>query len=111
MDIEQTPKSKNDITHSNTIVYMGEENKEQQNKNENEIKDDKTNEEKSNIRLDRAVTLLNPNLSRMTIQRLIDTENIKVNEKITKASYKTRIDDKITIVREDRKSTRLNSSH
>ena len=55
-------------------------------------------EEKAKIRLDKVTALLNPNLSRMTIQRLIDTENIKVNGKVMKASYKTKVGDKITIV-------------
>ena len=49
MDMDQTPKSKNDITHSNTIVYMGEDNNEARNKNENENKDNKENEIKTTI--------------------------------------------------------------
>ena len=48
LNIDQTPKSKNDIAHSNTIVYMGEGNATEQNKNENENKDEKENEIKSN---------------------------------------------------------------
>ena len=49
------------------------------------------NKEHSSIRLDKAIALLNPDLSRMAIQRLIDTKKITVNDKEVKASYKTKI--------------------
>ena len=86
MDIEQTPKSKNDITHSNTIVYMGEENKEPQNKSENEIKDDKTNEEKSNI--DNQQTQKSESLNEQYSTHSIQRKNALHFEKYRMLSHK-----------------------
>ena len=63
--------------------------------------------EKTNIRLDKAITLLNPNLSRMTIQRLIDEGKIRVNENKIKASYKTKLGDEIKIVIEEPKKVNI----
>ena len=50
-----------------------------------------------NIRLDKVVTILNPDLSRSMIQKMLDDGKILVNEKQEKASYKTKIGDKIFI--------------
>ena len=54
-------------------------------------------EEKTNIRIDKAIGLIEDTLSRVAIQRLLDEGNILVNGKTTKASYKTKIGDEITI--------------
>ena len=54
-------------------------------------------QELNNIRLDKAISILNKNLSRVTIQRLIEEEKIMVNGKKEKASYKIEINDKITL--------------
>ena len=59
--------------------------------------------EQANMRIDKAIGLLNSELSRMAIQRLIDGGNILVNDKNTKSSYKTKINDKITIKKEEPK--------
>lgn len=61
------------------------------------------NDENSNIRIDKAIGMLDNTLSRVTIQRLIDEGNILVNEKETKASYKTKLGDKVTIQKEEPK--------
>lgn len=61
------------------------------------------NEEKANIRIDKAITMIDDTLSRVTIQRLIDEGNILVNGKKTKASYKTKNGDGITIKKEEPK--------
>ena len=50
-----------------------------------------------NIRLDKAISELENNLSRMSIQRMIEEGKILVNGEKTKASYKVNIGDAITI--------------
>ncbi len=60
-------------------------------------------ENTANIRIDKAIVILDNSLSRVTIQRLIDDNNILVNGKNTKASYKTKLGDKITIQHEEPK--------
>ena len=57
-------------------------------------------EEKTNIRIDKAIGLIEDTLSRVAIQRLLDEGNILVNGKTTNASYKTKIGDEITIQKE-----------
>lgn len=56
-----------------------------------------------NIRIDKAVGMIDNTLSRVAIQRLIDNENIKVNGKKIKASYKTKLGDEIIINKEEPK--------
>jgi len=53
------------------------------------------NLETQNIRLDKVITILNPDLSRSMIQKMLDDGNILVNGKQEKASYKTKLNDKI----------------
>ncbi len=53
--------------------------------------------ELANQRLDKIVTILDNQLSRMEGQRLIDEGNVLVNEKKQKPSYKVMYKDKITI--------------
>ena len=60
-------------------------------------------EEQANMRIDKAIGVLDDNLSRMAIQRMIDEGNILVNGRNTKASYKTKINDEITIKKEEPK--------
>lgn len=50
-----------------------------------------------NIRLDKVITILNPELSRSMIQKMLEDGNILVNGKIEKASYKTKFNDKIQV--------------
>ena len=61
------------------------------------------NEDTANIRIDKAIGMLDNTLSRVTIQRLIDETNILVNGKKTKASYKTKLGDEIQIKKEEPK--------
>jgi len=55
------------------------------------------NSEVQNIRLDKVITILNPELSRSMIQKMLEDGNILVNGKNEKASYKTRLNDKIEV--------------
>ena len=63
--------------------------------------------EQANIRLDKAITLLDKEISRMEIQRLIDDGKILVNEKKEKASYKAKVGDNITVIKEPPKEIGL----
>ena len=49
------------------------------------------------VRIDKIVAENCPQISRNTIQRLIEEDKIKVNEKFIKPSYKVKIGDEITI--------------
>jgi 23S rRNA pseudouridine1911/1915/1917 synthase len=53
--------------------------------------------EQSNLRIDKAITIINMQLSRVAVQRLIDDEKILVNGKKVKSSYKTKVGDQISI--------------
>lgn len=50
-----------------------------------------------NVRLDKFLAEENEELSRSYIQHLIDTEHVRVNGKVGKASYKLRVGDQIVI--------------
>ena len=62
--------------------------------------------DENNIRIDTFIAK-KQDLSRVTIQRLIEKEKILVNGKKTKPSYKVKIDDKITIEEEKPKETKI----
>lgn len=72
-----------------------------------EKKDYKINEELAGIRLDKAVSMKDNSISRASVQRLIDEENILVNGKPTKASYKLNLDDVVTIIKEEPKEVEI----
>ena len=57
----------------------------------------KVNEEFTNVRLDKAITLLDEELSRAMIQKMLEQEKITVNGKKQKASYKTKLGDIIEV--------------
>ncbi len=57
-------------------------------------------EENQNIRLDKVISTLNPELSRTAIQRLLDKDMIRVNGKVQKASYKVKLNDEIEVEEE-----------
>ena len=59
------------------------------------------------IRLDKAIAELDPDISRMTVQKLIEDDKILVNGKKEKASYKVKINDKIVIEFEKPKESKL----
>lgn len=54
-------------------------------------------EEYAKLRLDKAIALKYTDLSRTNIQKLIEEENVFVNDKKAKASYKVEVGDKIQI--------------
>ena len=57
----------------------------------------KINEENVGKRIDSLVPLLEEKLTRNAVQRLIEEENIKVNNQKTKHSYKVKLNDEIQI--------------
>ena len=54
-------------------------------------------QETENIRLDKVITILDEELSRSMIQKMLDDGKILVNNKKEKASYKTKINDRICV--------------
>lgn len=61
------------------------------------MKEYRIQEETQNIRLDKVITILNPELSRSMIQKLLEDGKILVNNKQEKASYKTKLEDRIQV--------------
>ena len=61
----------------------------------------KVKEEEQNIRIDKLIGSIEEDISRTTIQRMIDEGNILVNRKKVKTSYKVATDDLITIEEEE----------
>lgn len=61
------------------------------------MKEYKINLEMQNIRLDKVIAVLNSDLSRSMIQKMLDEGKILVNGKEEKASYKTKLNDKISV--------------
>ena len=59
------------------------------------------------IRLDKAISEKDKNLSRVAIQRLIEEEYILVNDKKVKTSYKLALNDKVTIQKEEPKEVEI----
>ncbi len=59
------------------------------------------------IRLDKAISMKDSKLSRVAIQRMIDEENILVNDKKVKTSYKLSLNDKVTIKKEEPKEVEI----
>lgn len=55
------------------------------------------NNETKDIRLDKVVSILDTTLSRSMIQKMLDEGKILVNEKQEKASYKTKLNDEISV--------------
>ena len=70
-----------------------------------EVKIYDVTEEFNNQRLDKVIPVLDKDLTRNTVQRMIEEENVLVNGKKEKASYKVKISDKITIKKEDAKES------
>lgn len=67
------------------------------------MKEYKINEELKGMRIDKCIVTLDKDISRVTVQRLIDEEKILVNAKKVKSSYKVEIGDKVTIEKEEPK--------
>ncbi len=65
----------------------------------------------ANTRLDKCIVILDKEISRVTVQRLIDEENILVNGKKEKASYKVNRGDKIYINKPEAKEISLKAEN
>ena len=61
----------------------------------------KIKEEDKNIRLDKIISNIEKDISRTSIQRMIENEYILVNGKKARTSYKVAVDDVITIEKEE----------
>lgn len=61
------------------------------------MKEYNINEELQNIRLDKAVAMLNHDISRSMIQKMLEEEKIRVNGTVEKPSYKTKLGDCIQV--------------
>ena len=72
-----------------------------------EIKKYTVKKEQANIRLDKAVSLLDKELSRMEVQRLIEEGDILVADKKEKPSYKVKEGDLITVRRKPPKEIEM----
>ncbi|MGN1299124.1 MAG: RluA family pseudouridine synthase [Candidatus Scatovivens sp.] len=59
------------------------------------------------MRIDKAISIKDENLSRVAIQRLIDNEYIKVNGEKVKSSYKLNKNDIVTIKKEEIKESKI----
>ncbi len=68
---------------------------------------DELNKDLVGLRIDKAVSMKDKNLSRATVQRMIEYGNILVNNKNTKVSYKISLGDQITIIKEEPKEIEL----
>ena len=66
-----------------------------------EVKKYIAQENDAKIRIDKAISEKDSNLSRVAIQRLIENGKILVNGKLTKASYKLIVGDEISIEKEE----------
>ena len=64
-------------------------------------------EEFNNTRIDKVVSELDKEISRVSAQRMIEDENILVNGKKVKASYKVTIGDSIIVNKPEAKETTL----
>ena len=70
-------------------------------------KEYKISEEFVGLRLDKAISMKDSSLSRVAVQRMIDEGNILVNEKATKTSYKLKLEDIVTIIKEEPKEVEI----
>ena len=64
-------------------------------------------EEDENNRIDKIISNLEQDISRTTIQRMIEQGNILVNGKVVRTSYKVCLNDVITMEKEEPKETSL----
>ena len=64
-------------------------------------------EENVNTRLDKVIAILNKDISRTSIQRLLDKEMILVNGKKQKASYRVSLNDVIEVEEEEAEEINL----
>ncbi len=74
-------------------------------------KEYKISEEFVGLRLDKAISMKDESLSRVAVQRMIDEENILVNGKPTKTSYKLKLNDIVTIIKEEPKEVEIKAEN
>ena len=72
-----------------------------------EKKEYKITEEFVGLRLDKAISEKDESISRASVQRMIDEGNILVNGNQTKTSYKLKLDDVVTIIKEEPKEVEI----
>lgn len=68
-------------------------------------------EELNNKRLDKVASMIDNDLTRTAVQRMIDDENILVNGRKEKSSYKVKLNDKITIKKEEIKDSMMEAEN
>lgn len=68
-------------------------------------------EDLASTRLDKAITEIDKEISRVAVQRLIEEENILVNGKKAKASYKVNVGDIISIEKPEAKEISLKAEN
>ena len=68
-------------------------------------------EKEEGTRLDKAITLLNDEITRATAQKLLEDNKVLVNGKIEKPSYKVKVLDKIEIEYEKPKDSKLKAEN
>lgn len=68
---------------------------------------DDVNKDLIGLRIDKAISQKDKDLSRAAVQRMIEEGNILVNNKNTKVAYKISLGDEITIIKEDPKEIEL----
>ncbi len=73
----------------------------------NTYKIDELNKDLVGLRIDKAVSQKDKELSRATVQRMIEEANILVNNNKTKVAYKISLGDEITIIKEQPKEIEL----
>ena len=71
------------------------------------MKEYQVKEEQKNIRIDKLISNLEKDISRTTIQRMIDEGNILVNGKVVRTSYKVISGDSVTINEEKPKEINI----
>ena len=72
-----------------------------------EKKEYKISEEFVGLRLDKAISQKDDSISRASVQRMIDEGNILINGNKTKTSYKLKLDDVVTIIKEEPKEVEI----
>lgn len=73
----------------------------------NTYKIDELNKDFVGLRIDKAISKKDKELSRATVQRMIEEGNILVNNNKTKVAYKISLGDEITIIKEEPKEIEL----
>lgn len=68
---------------------------------------DELNKDLVGLRIDKAISMKDKELSRAAVQRMIEEENILVNNKKTKMAYKISLGDEITIIKEEPKEIEI----